>query len=290
MASLQLPMRMMMLIMMVISLVLVSIPTSAALPFVLLHGIGGYCGEMFYSWFKTYAGSMSGSTGYCIEIGNGAPDSWTMPLHEQARIACEKVKQMTELKDGYNIVGISQGNLIARGLIELCDGGPRVNNYISLGGPQAGIISFCMPLFHMQEHMAPSGYIKVPNDIPGYLKGCKYLPRINNEIPDQRNATYKERFSSLKNLVLIMFEEDTIVVPKETAWFGFYPDGDLTKILPPQETKLYTEDWIGLRTLDEAKRVHFIHLPGIHIGITPAGIIENVVPYLKEQVSAKNNN
>ncbi|KAF6149921.1 hypothetical protein GIB67_008642 [Kingdonia uniflora] len=253
-------------LMVVISLVLVSIPTSAAFPFVLLHGLGGQCAEFFYSSFTYFSSFTSGSKGYCIEIGNGVADSYTMPLNEQAKIACDKVKQIDELKDGYNIVGISQ-----------------VNNYISLGGPQAGIISFCMPLFHMQEHMAPSGYIKVPTDIPGYLKGCKYLPRINNEIPDQRNATYKERFSSLKNLVLIMFEEDTIVVPIETAWFGFYPEGSFGQVLPPRQTKLYTEDWIGLRTLDEANKVKFIHLPGIHIGITPEGLIENVVPYLKEQ-------
>ena len=37
-----------------------------------------------------------------------------------------------------------------------------------------------------------------------YLKGCRFLPKLNNEIPSERNSTYKERFSSLENLVLIM--------------------------------------------------------------------------------------
>ena len=37
-----------------------------------------------------------------------------------------------------------------------------------------------------------------------YLESSKYLPKLNNEIPGQRNSTYKERFASLHNLVLIM--------------------------------------------------------------------------------------
>jgi hypothetical protein len=36
------------------------------------------------------------------------------------------------------------------------------------------------------------------------LENCRYLPKLNNEKPGQRNSTYKERFSSLENLVLIM--------------------------------------------------------------------------------------
>ncbi|KAL2984898.1 hypothetical protein AAZX31_12G116900 [Glycine max] len=44
---------------------------------------------------------------------------------------------MSDLGQGYNIVGLSQGNLIGRGIIEFCDGAPPVKNFISLGGPHA---------------------------------------------------------------------------------------------------------------------------------------------------------
>lgn len=105
---------------------------------------------------------------------------------------------------------------------------------------------------------------KSPQDIAAYEKGCRFLPRLNNEIASERNTTYKERFSSLENLVLIMviiflrasyfiakyiinffllkltlfteqFEHDTVLIPKETSWFGYYPDGAFTPILPANE-------------------------------------------------------
>jgi palmitoyl-protein thioesterase len=41
-------------------------------------------------------------------------------------------------------------------------------------------------------------------DVRGYLRGCEFLPYLNNELPSHRNATYKERFSAINKLVLVM--------------------------------------------------------------------------------------
>ncbi|KAK9667978.1 hypothetical protein RND81_13G025600 [Saponaria officinalis] len=133
----------------------------------------------------------------------------------------------------------------------------------------------------VQNLIAPSGYIKLPNNYPNYLKGCSYLPKLNNEIEGKRNPIYKERFSRLVNLILIMCANDNVVIPKESSWFGFYPDGAYNKTLPTTETKWYKEDWFGLRTLDEAGKVQFISVKGGHIEISGADMLKYMVPYLR---------
>ncbi|XP_059633865.1 uncharacterized protein LOC132276455 isoform X2 [Cornus florida] len=282
------------------------ISTTHSLPFVVFHGnyftlilcIADKCTTKGVTSFTENLGNWSGSQGHCVEIGDGSSDSWFMPLLEQ-------VKNISELSDGYNIVGLSQGNMVGRGVVEFCDGGPPVKNFISLAGPHAGIASipFCgsglwcvlvdylieLEVYsnYVQEHLAPAGYIKIPTDIDAYLQGCKFLPKLNNEIADQTNSTYKERFASLENLVLIMFEQDTVLVPKETSWFGYYPDGSWSTILTAQETTLYTEDWIGLKTLDEAGKVKFINVTGGHLDISQSDMKKYIVPYLEDEEASK---
>ncbi|XP_075073488.1 uncharacterized protein LOC107781763 isoform X2 [Nicotiana tabacum] len=263
--------------------------------------ISDKCSNEGVSYFTELLSNWSGSPGYCIEIGNGEWDSWFMPFTKQVDIACDKVKEIDELSEGYHIIGLSQGNMVGRGLVELCSDGPPVKNLISLAGPHAGIASvpFCgsgllciladsllkLAIYSnfVQEHLAPAGYIKIPTDIADYRKGCKFLPVVNNEI--HGNSTFKKRFASLENLVLIMFEKDQILVPKQTSWFGYYPDGSWSTVLPAKETKLYTEDWIGLKILDEAGKVKFLNVSGNHLEISTSEMKKNILPYLVDNAS-----
>ncbi|XP_059636048.1 uncharacterized protein LOC132278264 [Cornus florida] len=281
------------------------VATTNSLPFVVFHGIADNCTDKV-SIITQKLTNWSGSEGYCIEIGDGYNSSIYMPLMNQTTIACEKVKSMSELNDGYNIVAISQGNMVARGLIEFCDEAPPVKNYVSFAGPQAGVASppcsepeVCSKLDTLieqlgvysqfvQEHLAPAGYIKIPDDIPDYLRGSEFLPKLNNELAICRNSAYKERFASLDNLVLIMCDQDEVLVPKETSWFGFYPEGPgwaNSTVLPANETMLYKENWIGLKTLVEAGKVQFVNVSGRHVEISDSDIIKYIVPYLNGSVT-----
>ncbi|KAK2648961.1 hypothetical protein Ddye_016450 [Dipteronia dyeriana] len=122
----------------------------------------------------------------------------------------------------------------------------QAHNYVQHSG------IFCQIVDKLLKSKIYSDYIQVciltvnhyHCEIPEYLKKYKYLPKLNNERPNQRNPIYNERFSSLQNLVLIMFKNDSVLTPKETSWFGYYPDGAFKPVIPPQQTPLYTEDWI----------------------------------------------
>lgn len=53
------------------------------------------------------------------------------------------------------------------------------------------------------------------------------------------------------------------------------------------QTPLYTEDWIGLKTLDEAGKVSFINVTGGHLDIAQSDMQKYMVPYLKDEASTQ---
>jgi palmitoyl-protein thioesterase len=94
-------------------------------------------------------------------------------------------------------------------------------------------------------------------------------------VPEFRNQSYRHNLASLNTLVLVIFTEDKTVMPKESAWFGSEaipePEQDKQKIIAPKTLipmrlqPLYTEDWIGLRTLDKKGGVVFEACVGAHM-------------------------
>merc|ERR1712212_1392560 len=94
------------------------------------------------------------------------------------------------------------------------------------------------------------------------------------------NASYKRNLLNLKKLVLIRFLDDSMVVPSETQWFGFYEKGQSIDIEPIQtNSRLYVrkinnnnnnnndddeveDDPLGLRQMDVEGRLDFIAIPG----------------------------
>ncbi|RWW33676.1 hypothetical protein BHE74_00034778 [Ensete ventricosum] len=215
-------------------LLAISAPTSSSIPFVVLHGTGSHILRNFW------AIGLAPRDTACTEIGNGVWDSWIMPLQQQADVVCEKVKEMRELRAGYNIVGLSQGNLIGRAVVEFCEGAPPVKNFISLGGPHAGIASvplcgvkivtfsnydYILPMFHR------NCYIFLQSGIL-----CKF---VDNLIKSQIYSDYVQAHLAPSGYLKIpIFEHDTVLVPRETSWFGYYPDDNFNPILPPNQVKI----------------------------------------------------
>jgi palmitoyl-protein thioesterase len=103
----------------------------------------------------------------------------------------------------------------------------------------------------------------------------------------QQTQTQKDRshgghsLANLANLVLIMFDADRTVSPAESAHFATYssaPDNEnKTLIVPMEDQRMYTHDWIGLRALDQKGGVHLLHCPGEHMDLGEGDCAVNVV-------------
>ena len=71
-----------------------------------------------------------------------------------------------------------------------------------------------------------------------------------------------------------------MIHPKETAWFG-----DLDKdgnVIPMEQTTLYQEDTIGLKSLNEAGKAIFDSVVGEHLQFSMSYIKNIVIPVLQK--------
>ena len=149
-------------------------------PIALFHGIVDSCTMKNTSKLVSDLENDLGVHVECIEIGNGFMDSVAKPILTQVEEACEKIKSNPNFQDKFNVLGISQGTLIGRYIIEKCDMEGQVMKYMSFDGPQMGIASipkitcgsFCewlcnitAPLaYQLRDIVAPCGYYKYRYD------------------------------------------------------------------------------------------------------------------------------
>lgn len=89
----------------------------------------------------------------------------------------------------------------------------------------------------MQRNLVQATYWHDPIKKTAYIRGNTYLVDINNEIAI--NETYVENLQSLENIVFIIFEEDDMVQPIESGWFGFYKEGHSIETESLQESDVY---------------------------------------------------
>jgi palmitoyl-protein thioesterase len=224
-------------------------------PIVVLHGLASSREKMipFSDWlelkFKRKVFNM--------EIGSGEKTSLFTPLNIQLSELCNSIYNITELKNGFDFIGISQGGLLARGYIEQCNAFP-VRNLITLVSPHGGVFIrgdiIDMYSDFNQQHLSLSNYWRDPNRIDRYFKKCSFLPIINNEvIVPEKSRKRKENLCNLSNFVMIWSPNDGILYPPESGKFSFY-DATLN-IIPIEMTPLYRSDALGLRFLNENGRL-----------------------------------
>jgi palmitoyl-protein thioesterase len=57
------------------------------------------------------------------------------------------------------------------------------------------------------------------------------------------------------------------VSPAQSAHFWTYSPENKTLLVPLDEQRLYTEDWIGIKALEDNGRMIFEHCPGEHMDL-----------------------
>jgi len=283
-------------------------PTPKYRPAVLWHGMGDTCCYPFSMGHlkKLIEEKLPGIYVYSIEIGPDIPadeyNSYFMNVNDQIAYAAKELKALPELAKGFNALGFSQGGQFLRAYVQRYNT-PSVYNLVSVGGQHQGVYGFpkcpgandffCDKVREMlnigaydpsvQDNLAQAEYWHDPWKIDEYLEKCIFLPDINNEFTT-KNQTYKRNLISLNSFGLVQFLNDSVVQPRESEWFGFYKEGQDKIVLPVQNTALYTEDWIGLKTLMDNKKVQFIATEGDHLDFTDEWFVANLLPYLNNTI------
>ena len=242
---------------------------STPLPVALLHGFMQSCAHEDMINLIDYFKLKTGYYARCIESGGGAVDL-SRSFEDQAKKACEIISSDSNYDHDFILVSISQGGILARYIIEKCEMKGKVKRFISIGGPLAGthqlphclrgvachILNSFADWFcykgYVQKTFGPSGYFRVSNHLNNYLESKSVLLNVNNLGKDfDENA--KRRFMELDNLILIQYKRDTMITPRQSAYFQELDDKH--NLVEMQDTEIYKKDLFGLKTLDEQGKI-----------------------------------
>lgn len=266
---------------------------SGYLPVVQMHGMGDFANDPFgmVPLAQAISQDLNGTYVLNVPIGDNMfadiMNGFLMNLDDQVDVFAATVRADPTISaaKAFNAVGYSQGNLIIRGYIERYND-PPIRNFISVHGPLAGVAAFpncalshsvCRVLTEVlgalaykpliQEHLTQANYFRDPFKTDAYRTGARFLPDLNNE-RDQGvtvNASYVTHWTSLNSLCLVKALGDTIVIPNESEWFGFYQDKSFDNLWTFDQTPWYVNDWFGLKSLHLAGKITFETTDGNHL-------------------------
>ncbi|CAG0912437.1 unnamed protein product [Notodromas monacha] len=282
-------------------------PSSAEVPIVIWHGLGDSCcnplsmGGVVRMLKRHVPDAYILSMRIGSNIAEDIDNSYLKNINDQIEMACDTIRNDSRLANGFHAVGFSQGALFMRAIAQRCPS-PPIRNLISVGGPQQGVFGLprCLGssnqlcelarrvLDHgayvqwVQNSLVPAQYWQDPFHLDAYRKYSSFLADINNE--RERNESYVRNLGQVGNLVLVMFNNDSVVQPRESEWFGFYDAGQDKKVHSLQQSALYVEDRLGLKQMEAEGRLKFLRTDGDHLQFAEDWFVVNIIqPYLLDQ-------
>lgn len=262
-----------------------------SLPVVIIHGFYDSCSNPFFTTLVKLLKYNVQDYVTCLKSGEGS-DSLYLSFEKQCENACNEINKYNDkskFDNDFSILALSQGGLIARYITQKCKMKGRVKNIVSFGGPMMGtsqlpyclggvscyIINSLVDHFvyskRYQKNIGPLGYYRTAAHPDRFKNSSSFLAELN-----KYNETEKERFMALDNLILIGFENDKMISPKESAEFGIFDENFNVKKM--KEIDEYTT--IGLKELDENNKIKIFYLEGEHLDFEYEDVLKYAVPYL----------
>jgi len=276
-------------------------------PVVMWHGMGDTCCNPLSlgSIQKFIEREIPGVYVHSLKFGKtfvqDEESGFLTPVNKQVEMACEAIANDEKLRNGYNSVGFSQGGQFLRAVAQRCPN-PPMKNLVSVGGQHQGVFGIpqCEKLPKMfsflcnlgreainaiiytdliQSHLVQAQYWHDPLHHDKYVQKSQFIAEINNEGPNP-NATYATNLKKLNKLALVMFEEDSMVEPRESSHFKYYKDGQGNEIVDFGDSTLGLKD--TLKEMKDAGQIDYLSTPGDHLQFTTTWFKANVINrYLK---------
>ncbi len=273
---------------------LIFIQITTPIPVALIHGFMQSCSHEDMVNLVNFIHHKTSHYSKCIESGGGSVDL-SRSFEDQAKEACKIISSDSNFQNDFAIVSISQGGVLARYVIEKCQMKGTVKKFISIGGPLAGthqlphclrgVVCHLLNSFadwfcykgYVQKTFGPSGYFRVSNHLERYKESKSVLLDVNNQ-----GKTYdenaKSRFLKLDQLVLIQFKRDTMITPRESAFFNELDEKH--NLVDMKDTEIYKKDLFGLKTLEEQGKIIRYLVDDWHCYYSWEDINNYVIPYV----------
>eukprot|EP00744_Colponema_vietnamica_P027819 GILI01041931.1.p1 GENE.GILI01041931.1~~GILI01041931.1.p1 ORF type:complete len:323 (+),score=47.52 GILI01041931.1:282-1250(+) len=294
-----------------------SIPLSSPLkPILLLHGLNA--GPGIFNGLVSFLRQLSPETPIIsLDFYN---DLWSLvPLSRQAKklsLLLSQLQSRPGFEDGYHMICHSQGAVLGRAAVTMTPN-HKVLTFVSLAGPQGGLFGtfglerkgkgvaqkalpkmhhiFYSPIAQRMLSVAQLWRDPAPSCHATFVKRNQFLPLINNETPHPLSEAFVDNFKRVGRVVLAGGPADEQIMPWESCFFCHLstissppatplpPHRYITELLRTQP--VYADDLFGLRSLDEAGRLHLVVLEDAnhHSWIFNTDLFrEHILPFLKK--------
>merc|ERR1712111_274343 len=269
-------------------------------PVVIWHGMGdSCCNPVSMGRIKEVIEGETNGYVKSLKIGLTVIDDtingFLKDTNKQIEMVCQQIAEDPELQNGYNAIGFSQGGQFLRAVAQRCPN-PPMKNLVTFGAQHQGVfgfpncpgeISFFCDIVRdllnygayvefVQDLLVQAQYWHDPLHFETYVEKSLFIAEINNE-KTEKNASYAINLAQLENFVLVKHNQDSMVEPRESSHFEFYIPGQADVIQPLKESPIYTEDRIGLKSLDEKGGLHFLEVEGNHLEFSRQWFIDEII-------------